>query len=108
MSFITFIYKIENIKKTFYGKFVFDYMSDDHEGLDTEVRPIVIDGINEYRKQNNQELINEEQIYIGILSLSSDFYIPVYSSKEEILCFDFYYETFNHICKTYINGCLVK
>ena len=38
MTFITFIYKIG--KRNYYGK----YMSDDHEGLDDQIRPLVVDG----------------------------------------------------------------
>jgi hypothetical protein len=37
MVTITFIYKIKNVNKTFYGKYITDYMSDDHEGLDNEI-----------------------------------------------------------------------
>ena len=35
MPFITFIYKVGKNYKTYYGKYCFDYISDDHEGLDT-------------------------------------------------------------------------
>jgi len=49
MPFITFIYRIG--KKVFHGKYITDYISDDHEGLDNEIKDIVISGINEYRKQ---------------------------------------------------------
>jgi len=108
MSFITFIYRIENNKKTFYGKFVCDYVSDDHEGLDIKIKPTVIDGINEYRKQKNLEEL-KEKVYIGILSFSTNKYIPTYSSPEEIQCFDFYYQQLNNNNrKTYINGNLIK
>ena len=51
MTFITFIYRIGTNKKTYFGKYVCDYISQDHEGLDDEVKPAVIRGINEYRKQ---------------------------------------------------------
>jgi hypothetical protein len=37
MSFITFIYKVGKNPKTDYGKYCFDSISDDHEGLDEEV-----------------------------------------------------------------------
>ena len=56
MSFITFIYRIENSDKVFYGKYVCDYVSDDHEGLDNEIKSIVIDGINAYRIQKGVRL----------------------------------------------------
>ena len=38
MPFITFIYKVGKNSKTYYGKYCFDYISDDHEGLDNEVK----------------------------------------------------------------------
>ena len=66
-----------------YGKFVCSYISDDHEGLDLEIKPIIVDGINKYRKQQNLKEAN------GILSFSTNKYIPTYSSDEEIH-FDFY------------------
>ena len=103
MCFITFIYRIENNDKTFYGKFVCNYVSDDHEGLDLEVKPTVIYGINEYRKQKNLEEL-QENVYVGILSFSTNKYIPTYSSDEEIQCFDFYCDLAN---KIYVNGKLV-
>jgi len=51
MPFITFIYRIENTEKIFYGKYICDSVSDNYEGLDIEIKPVVINGINEYRNQ---------------------------------------------------------
>ena len=103
MPFITFIYKVGKNYKTYYGKYCFHYISDDHEGLDNEVKDILITGLNKYRKINNiQEL--KSKIIIGILSFSSNNIIPTYSTKNEIKCFDFYY---NYDNKIYINGKLV-
>ena len=103
MHFITFIYKVGKNYKTYYGKYCFNYISDDHDGLDNEVKDILIKGLNEYRKKNNiQEL--KSKIIIGILSFSSNNIIPSYSSDNEIKCFDFYY---NYDNKIYINGKLI-
>jgi hypothetical protein len=103
MPFITFIYKVGKNYKTYYGKYCFDYISDDHEGLDNEVKYILIKGLNEYRKKNNiQEL--KSKIMIGILSFSSNDNIPTYSTNDEIKCFDFY-KNFDE--QTYINGKLI-
>ena len=103
MPFITFIYKVGKNYKTYYGKYCFDYISDDHEGLDNEVKYKLIKGLNEYRKKNNiQEL--KSKIIIGILSFSSDHVIPIDSTKNEIKCFDFYCSYDN---KIYINGKLI-
>ena len=103
MPFITFIYKVGKNYKTYYGKYCFDDISDDHNGLDNEVKDILITGLNKYRKKNNiQEL--KSKIVIGILSFSSNDIIPTYSTDNEIKCFDFYY---NYDNKIYINGKLI-
>ena len=97
MPFITFIYKVGKNSKTYYGKYCVDYISDDHEGLDNEVKNILINGLNEYReKKNIPEL--KSKIMIGILSFSPDGIIPTYSTDNEIKCFDFYYQSIPNIC----------
>jgi len=98
MPFITFIYKIA--KRNYYGKYIFDYITDDHEGLDDEIRPLLLYGINLFRRQKG--LLPLLYIKIGILSLSIDSYIPCYSTDKEYECFDFYYEEYEK--KIYING----
>ena len=90
MTFITFIYKIGDDNRIYYGKCYFEYISDDHEGLDEEVRPLLVEGLNEYRKQTNLPDIIDT-IHIGVISLSSHTYIPVYSSNKEREFFDFYH-----------------
>lgn len=55
MPFITFIYKIGKTNKTYYGKYCSDYISDDHNGLDIEVKYDLVKGLNEFRKQNNMK-----------------------------------------------------
>ena len=103
MPFITFIYKVGKNYKTYYGKYCFDYISDDHDGLDNEVKAVLIKGLNKYRKNNNIQKL-KTKIIIGILSFSLDNNIPTYSSENEIKCFDFYYNDDN---KIYINGKLI-
>ena len=105
--FITFIYRIENNPKTYFGKFCTDYLTDHHEGLDKEIINFVLDGVNKYRKQKNKEEITYNNIYIGIISLSWNRYVPVYSSEDEIKCFDFYYMNYENNqddIVLYING----
>jgi len=106
MPFITFIYKVGKNYKTYYGKYCFDYISDDHEGLDNEVKNILIKGLNKYRKKNNIQKL-KTKIIIGILSFSSNDIIPDYSTDNEINCFDFYYNNYNYDNKIYINGKLI-
>ena len=103
MPFITFIYKVGKNDKTYYGKYCFDYISDDHEGLDDEVKHKLINALNKYRKKKNIPEL-KSTIIIGILSFSSNDIIPTYSTDDEIKCFDFYYNDDN---KVYMNGKLI-
>lgn len=105
MTFITFFYKIG--KSTFYGKYVTDMISDDHEGLDDEVRGMVIKGVNAFRKEKGLAPIKE--VIIGVLSYSFDNFAPSYSSEKEVKAFDFYCDELNFkTCNIYINGTLMK
>ena len=106
MGFITFIYKVGTNRKTYYGKYYFDYISDDHEGLDNEVKYILRSALNDYRKKINIPKLKSKLI-IGILSFSSDNYIPTYSTDNEIKCFDFYCKYYNYNYESYINGKLI-
>jgi hypothetical protein len=99
MPFITFIYKVGKNSKRYYGKCCFDYISDDHDGLDNEVKYILEQSLNQYRKQNNIQ--KKLKIMIGVLSFSADEIIPTYSTNNEINCFDFYKDCEGQI---YING----
>ena len=103
MPFITFIYKVGKKPKTYYGKYCSDYISDDHEGLDNEVKYILKQSLNQYRKQHNIQKI-KSKLMIGILSFSSNEDTPTYSTNNEIQCFDFYK---NYDEKIYINGKLI-
>jgi hypothetical protein len=107
MVFISFIYKIRNNEKTCYGKYVTDSISDDHEGLDKEVEYSLLRGINKYLSNNSMAPLDKNDIKIGIMSYSSDRYVPVYSTEKEIQCFDFYWEDFKSKHKIYVNGSLL-
>lgn len=104
MPFITFMYRIGNDKQIYYGKYVCDYISDDHNGLDKEIEYSLFNGLTQYNKQKNLPEINIK-IYIGVLSFSHSNRIPTFSSDNEKMFFDFYYERydFNDI-KTFVNG----
>lgn len=103
MIFITFIYKVEKNNKRYYGKYCCDYVSDDHEDLDVEVKYILTKGLDEFRKQKNLPEL-KSKIRIGVLSFSSNNVIPTFSTENEIECFDFYCDYDN---KIYINGKLL-
>ena len=103
MTFVTFIYRLggKRSSRTFYGKYD-GYVSDDHEGLDLEMKRLVKSGVNKYRKQNNLKPI--KNIQLGILSLSYDGFVPAYSSDKEFKVFDFYMFEEDYNKKLYING----
>ena len=102
--FITFIYRVGKSPKTYYGKYYDDYISDDHEGLDTEVIHSLCQGLNKYRSMNNMPKLSFSAVVVGVLSFSRDQYIPTFSSEKEIPCFDFYRDEQKRI---YINGKLI-
>jgi len=113
MSFITFIYRINNDPKIYYGKYVTDYISKEHEGLDLVVKYDLIDGLNKHRFQKNDLYLNEfeyddSNIKVGILSYSYENYIPCYSTDSEIECFDFYEICHYFQKKIYVNGKLLE
>lgn len=109
MPFITFYYcfgrKINN--SYFLGKYIDDYISDDHMGLDTIVRPVLLTGINAFREQKGLKKIKSKDLNISVIGFSSDVgNVPSYSSKRERKTFDFYHETydFDRCRTTFING----
>ena len=107
MTFITFIYKIGVNKKIYYGKYTCDYISDDHGGLDNEIKPILVNGLNQFRKKN--DLVKMiKKVYIGIMCFSNDRYIPTYSSDSEIKCFDFYCKINKNKKEIYVNGKFIE
>lgn len=104
MTFITFIYKVGQDSKTYYGKYCTDYVSDDHEGLDNEVKYHLMTALNKYNASNDNTEILESDVSIGVISFSTNRYISTYSTDSEIECFDFYH---NYENEMYINGVLV-
>lgn len=111
MPFITFIYRLPDTDKVFYGKCVIDYISDDHEGLDKEVRGQLLNGLNMLRKQNSLSLLDREfvsEIKVGVISFALDEHIPSYSSDKEISCFDFYCKNENGKHRYYVDGVRIK
>lgn len=91
MHTITFIYRIDKSQQTYFGKYMAHYISDDHSGLDTIIRPKLTYGLNKHRRLNNKNKL-KQSIFIGILSYSNDF--MNYSSEKEVRCFDFLYEQY--------------
>ena len=111
MPFISFIYKIGNNSKTYFGKCLTDNINDEHSGLDIELKDVLVLGINEYRKQHNLSKIKKlhKKIKVGILYCSTNNNSIDYSSSEEIKCFDFYFVYYtNKEINIYINGKIIK
>jgi len=106
MPFITFIYKIGKYNKTYYGKYVYDYLSDDEVPLDIKMKNVLLSKYNEYRKKNNYADLDKKDLCVGILFHNNNTY--VYSSLNEVKCFDFYYIKEKYDKSTYINGKLLE
>ena len=105
MPFISFIYRIGT--KKYFGKYASQSISDDHDGLDCEVRYFLMEGLNRFRAQRGEAALSDADVLIGVLSFSANQYIDVWSSEEEIKCFDFYFLQFhsgNRRSETYVNG----
>lgn len=104
MPSVSFLYRIGANPKIYYGKYVCDYISDDHEGLDNEVLPDLLNGINIYRQQKNLQPLKKNQVKVGILSCSTNSNYLNYSTKKEIDLFGFYFTRYKQIVKMYVNG----
>lgn len=102
MVTITFIYKIKNIDKTFYGKYVANYISDDDDGLDIEIKNVLLKSINKYRNAKNINHLKSKNLTVGLLSCSKDHHLDYFSNRE-IKCFDFYYKNLKNT-EIYFNG----
>jgi len=105
--FITFFFNLpKDLHKKYYGKYNTDNIYDDHEGLDEEIKPYLLQGLIEYHEQfeKKQKLSPEQikdlknRIQIGIMSVSEHNNISVHSSIKERFVFDFYCHkyTINH------------
>ena len=100
MPFITFLYRIGN--RTFYGTYT-GYISDDHNGLASEVSYRVKETINNYRVKKGLNKLNN--IRIGVIGYSYD--CNDFSTEKEIKCFDLYLVENNYKTITYINGKII-
>lgn len=101
--FITFSYKVGNNPIIFCGKYVFEHISDDHEGLDLEVEHILRNGLNKYRELRGIKPLHCE-IHVAVISFSGNKHIQTYSSIKETKCFDFYALYENYHIDYYVNG----
>lgn len=109
MPSVSFIYRIKNNPKIYYGKCVFNSLSDDHEGLDKEVLYCFLNGINQYRKNKNLHEFVGKNIHIGVLACSAHDSPWDYSTKRERKCFDFFYtDNDDKEQETYINGKIIN
>lgn len=111
MNSIVFLFSYNDSKEKYYGKYICYYMPYFKDEIDEELRPILINGLNEYRKQNGCNILSDDDVNIGILSSSHD--CNVYTSKKEIKLFDVYIIYNNHFAvmdetyEYYINGNLL-
>jgi len=104
MPSVSFLYRVGANPKVYYGKYVCDYISDDHDGLDNEVLPYLLKGINMYRQNGSLQPLKKKQVKVGILSCSTNSNYLDYSTRKEVYLFGFYYTRYKDIEKIYING----
>jgi hypothetical protein len=95
MHTITFIYKIDKTQQTYHGKFLFEDIPENHEGLDTIIKPKLLYGLNKYRTLNDKKKL-KQSVFIGVLSYSSGWID--FSTEREVKCFDFVYAKGNRSC----------
>lgn len=97
---ISFIFITLDGKKKF-GKYVCDYLSDDHEGLDNEIKYSVVNCWNLYLKSIGlKEVNNINNIKIGVIGVINN----GFCSEEEILVFDMYIKCDSFNVKYYVDG----
>lgn len=94
---ITFIFKFNNEKNNKYGKILLRYLSDNHEGVDNEIKDIVENAINLYMTANLLSNINN--LKIGIIGIIDG---NLYSSDNEISIYDLYIDCTNKEYKKHI------
>jgi len=83
MPDITFIFRINDDLTRGYGKICLDYLSDDHEGVDLEIKPQVRSVIDKYREKHSLPPITD--LHLGVIGVTDE-----YCSFEEVNIFDIY------------------
>lgn len=106
MSTICFLYRIKENPIVYYGKYVTNYLQENHKGLDKEILPTFLSLYNQYRKKERESDLGEQDIHLGVISFSTHTNSMDYCSSQEISFFDFYYEEY-YDTKTYGRFCFV-
>ena len=107
MPTVSFIYKI-NDSQTKYGKYVANYISDDHDGLDIMIKHVLCDTINLSTEKNlHRFIVKHKEIKVGILNCSSAQNYFDYSTRQEHNIFDFYYYLSDYGHLSYLDHKLV-
>ena len=102
MSFVTFIYKVGDKSKSYYGKYCDNSsISKIHNDLVIELKEMLIKSLNDNRVKNNIPVLRPNKVTIGILAFSSSSDILNQLTADEIVCFDFYHDYEKNI---YVNG----
>jgi len=86
---VTFLYRVQYEPTVHFGKCDYEYVSDDHDGLDIEVINSLLHGMNSWRTQRGFVALTEEDVQVGIMSVSSD--DRCYTSEHDYACFDFWF-----------------
>jgi len=103
MHTVTFIYRFSNYgtnSNAYFGKCIFKYNPDDTE-LDKEVHKLMLNSLNEYRKNRGYRLLRPFELRVGVMSyFESNFKDSAWVSAHDIKAFDFY----SIEDKIYLNG----
>jgi hypothetical protein len=83
MTIVSFIFRTDDDPTRMYGKIYLEYLSDDHEGIDHEIKYKIHNLLNAYRTRKLlPKIIN---LHIGVIGTTNEF-----STDDEKTMFDVY------------------
>lgn len=83
MANISFIFKVDEDPTRMFGKICLEYLSDDHEGIDHEIKYKIHNLLNAYRTRKSLPKISN--LHVGVIGTTTE-----YSTIEEKTIFDVY------------------
>jgi hypothetical protein len=82
MHTVTFMYRVGQNPTTYYGKIIYNSLSDDHDGLDLEVLYTLRKGLSDFG-------FTCKKINASVISYTNNCMFSYYSEQDRS-CFDFY------------------
>jgi hypothetical protein len=90
---VAFIFRTDINPTIQYGKIKLNYLSDDHDGIDNEINPIVYESINTFMTIHS--LPNITNVDIGILGVSNEWHNRCSDDEQKINIFNLYIDCSN-------------